>query len=146
MKRPQIPTVRVHLWLENGEDCVLGPGRILLLDLIEEHGSLRKAAKSIGMSYRAAWGKLRATEKALGVKLVEPSGSKRDGCQLTVQGRQFRRMFWQWFQGVEQIALERAESIFPWTVRPYVEPEAPAARSGPGPDAPQAVLARPEPA
>ena len=49
-----IPTVRMHLWLELGESVYFGMGRAMLLDRIEEYGSLRKAAESLGMSYRAA--------------------------------------------------------------------------------------------
>ncbi len=33
----------------------LGPGKAQLLELIEEHGSIRAAGASIGMSYRRAW-------------------------------------------------------------------------------------------
>ena len=43
------PTVRMHLWLESGESVYFGMGRLMLLDMIEEHGSLRKAAEAIGM-------------------------------------------------------------------------------------------------
>ena len=81
------PTVRMHLWLESGESVYFGMGRVMLLDMIEQHGSLRKASEAMGMSYRAAWGKLRATEDALGVVLVESSGTRRGGCHLTQAGR-----------------------------------------------------------
>jgi molybdate transport system regulatory protein len=33
----------------------LGPGKAQLLELIAEHGSIRAAGASIGMSYRRAW-------------------------------------------------------------------------------------------
>lgn len=33
----------------------LGPGKAQLMELIEEHGSIRAAGASIGMSYRRAW-------------------------------------------------------------------------------------------
>ena len=90
MKRP---TVRMHLWLESGESVYFGMGRVMLLDRIEEYGSLRKAAESLGMSYRAAWGKLRATEDALGEVLVETVGAKRGGYRLTPAGRGLRDKF-----------------------------------------------------
>ena len=44
-------TIRVDL--ENG--VRLGPGKAQLLELITEHGSIRAAGASIGMSYRRAW-------------------------------------------------------------------------------------------
>ncbi|MBG0777157.1 MAG: LysR family transcriptional regulator [Desulfovibrionaceae bacterium] len=130
------PTVRLHLWLESGEMTVVGAGRVFLLDLIEEHGSLRKAARILGMSYRAAWGKLHASEQALGVKLIEPRGNKRDGCRLSEQGRRIRDMFKQWYEAVELEALAQAESIFPWGVHGFRERADPAA----GPSAVSAGL------
>jgi molybdate transport system regulatory protein len=53
----------MHLWLESGESVYFGMGRVMLLDMIEEHGSLRKAAEALGMSYRAAWDKVRRAER-----------------------------------------------------------------------------------
>ena len=35
--------------------CSLGPGKIELLEAVENTGSLRQAAQSLGMSYRRAW-------------------------------------------------------------------------------------------
>ncbi|WP_037084357.1 winged helix-turn-helix domain-containing protein [Neorhizobium vignae] len=44
-------TIRIDL--DNG--VRLGPGKAQLLELIAEHGSIRAAGASIGMSYRRAW-------------------------------------------------------------------------------------------
>lgn len=111
----------MKLWLQEGDLVLFGTGRVLLLELIEEHGSLKEAAKALGMSYRAAWGKLKATEEALGVKLVETHGSKRKGYRLTKEGRRLSDLFSQWFEAVERDALEHARQIFPWPVRAYLE-------------------------
>lgn len=114
-------TIRLHIWLESGDSMVFGLGRVHLLDMIERHGSLRRAATALGMSYRAAWCKLRATERALGVPLVEAGENKRDGCRLTAQGREYRELFRQWFEAVEHCALTKAENLFPWPVRGYLQ-------------------------
>lgn len=115
------PTVRMHLWLESGESVYFGMGRVMLLDRIEEYGSLRKAAESLGMSYRAAWGKLRATEEALGVELVETMGTKRGGYRLTPTGRTLRDKFMAWFTAVEQAAVDQARLIFTEDIQSYEE-------------------------
>ncbi|TDK37468.1 transcriptional regulator [Rhizobium deserti] len=47
------PETTIRIDLENG--VRLGPGKAQLLALIEEHGSIRAAGASIGMSYRRAW-------------------------------------------------------------------------------------------
>lgn len=114
------PTVRMHLWLESGEDVYFGMGRVMLLDRIEELGSLRKAADSLGMSYRAAWGKLRATEETLGLDLVEKT-SKRGGYRLTPAGYRLRDKFMTWYTVVEQTALDQAKVIFSEGVQSYEE-------------------------
>jgi molybdate transport system regulatory protein len=43
------------LWLQAEQRRLLGSDRLLLLERIAEHGSIAAAAKSLGMSYRAAW-------------------------------------------------------------------------------------------
>lgn len=45
------------IWIENqdGSERFLGKGRIQLLELIIEHGSISKAAKAMEMSYKRAW-------------------------------------------------------------------------------------------
>ncbi len=113
------PTVRMHLWLESGESVYFGMGRVMLLDMIEQHGSLRKASEAMGMSYRAAWGKLRATEEILGLVLVESSGTRRGGCHLTPEGRRIRDKFRAWFAAVEQVAVDRAQDIFAERVQSF---------------------------
>ena len=114
-------TVRLHVWLETEEETLLGLGRTMLLNRIEEHGSIRKAAQSLGMSYRGAWGKIHASEDILGVKLLQANGSKRDGCSLSEEGRHLRDMFQQWFDEVEQAAIDLAKEIFPWAITSFHE-------------------------
>ena len=113
------PTLRLHLWLEDGEGVFFGAGRAQLLAGIEEHGSLRKAAEDLGMSYRAAWGKIKKTEELLGVKLIVQNGCKRGGHHLTADGRQLKEKYFHWFNAVERAALDKAREIFPWLVKSY---------------------------
>lgn len=115
------PTVRMHLRLESGESVYFGMGRVMLLDKIEEHGSLRKAAEVMGMFYRAAWGKLKATEETLGLVLVESSGTRRGGYRLTADGRRIRERFRVWFEAVEKVAVDEARHIFPERVQSFEE-------------------------
>ena len=79
--------IRYKAWLESDGEILFGKGRAQLLRALDEEGSLSRAAKRLNMSYRAAWGKLRASERHLGIKLVEPSAAGRHGMVLTPQGR-----------------------------------------------------------
>ncbi|HIW78135.1 MAG TPA: LysR family transcriptional regulator [Candidatus Bilophila faecipullorum] len=104
--------VHLQLWLEDERGEGFGRGRVQLLRLIEERGSLSKAAKELGMSYRGAWGKLKKAERIAGVALVEASGTKRDGYSLTPEGRELVERFQQWYADVERYAEERARELF----------------------------------
>ncbi len=46
-------TVRFRVDLTTG--CSIGPGKVALLEGIRDTGSLRRAARALGMSYRRAW-------------------------------------------------------------------------------------------
>lgn len=111
---------RLHLWMETKDGMLLGLGRIQLLELVEDLGSLNKAASAMGMSYRAAWGRMKQTETVIGSPLVERSGPKK-GFQLTPLGHDIVSMFRAWHKDVENYALARAREVFPWSTDPYVE-------------------------
>lgn len=113
-------TLKIRLWLETGEGVLLGLGRAQLLASIARHGSLNRAAKEMGMSYRAAWGRLKKTEEQLGAPLVTKQGA-RQSFILTPMGEDFVKRFNAWHMDVEAFALRRAEELFPWPVRSYLE-------------------------
>lgn len=66
--------ISAKVFLEDNHSYVLGPGRLALLRATGELGSLHKAAQAMGMSYRWAWGRIRDSEKALGVSLLTQEG------------------------------------------------------------------------
>lgn len=114
------PTLRLHLWLETPGGMLLGLGRAELLLRIQETGSLNKAAKAMSMSYRAAWGRLKASEAIAGEPLVETARGHR-GFVLTPLGEKLAQAFGKWHADVEQYALARAGEVFPWPVKPFEE-------------------------
>ncbi|WP_027180229.1 winged helix-turn-helix domain-containing protein [Maridesulfovibrio bastinii] len=115
----EAPTIRLHLWLESDEGVFFGYGRLLLLDKVEKTGSLKKAAEALGMSYRAAWGKIKTSEEIMNTKLIERVGNRRSGQKLTAEGRELMNMFHTWFESVEKAAKDNAEDIFPWNTKSY---------------------------
>ncbi len=84
--------IKHKLWLEKNDRVVFGPGRLELLDAIEECQSLSAAAKKLKMSYRAAWGRLRASEDRLGMHLVELTDN-RQGMRLTAEAKKLKNAF-----------------------------------------------------
>lgn len=101
--------VRVHIWMEDDGETALGMGRAVLLAKIREHGSLRQAAADMRMSYRAAWGKLKATEARLGVALVRKAHGQR--FELTEEGERLCAAFLALHAEVEAFARQRASAL-----------------------------------
>ncbi len=115
---PDKPVLRVHLWLESEGGMLFGLGRAQLLEMVALHGSLNQAAKVLGMSYRAAWGRIKRTEQALGQPLlVKASGRK--GYELTPLAGDLVRDFAVWHHEVEEFALARARQHLPWDIKGF---------------------------
>jgi molybdate transport system regulatory protein len=66
-----------------------GPGKARLLELIDEHGSIRSAAAAMSMSYRHAWLLLQTVEDTFGAPVISTAtgGAKGGGAKLTELGR-----------------------------------------------------------
>jgi len=77
------------LWIDINGLGIAGHGRIRLLELIDETGSIKKAAESIKMSYKAAWDSINFLNETYGKNLVErqTGGKGGGGTVLTVHGK-----------------------------------------------------------
>jgi molybdate transport system regulatory protein len=66
-----------------------GPGKVRLLELIDEQGSIRGAASAMNMSYRHAWLLLQAVEDTFGAPVIVTAtgGAKGGGAKLTELGK-----------------------------------------------------------
>ena len=67
------------LWLETSTGYAIGEGGFELLQEVERRGSLAEAAKSLGMSYRYAWGLVRKIEKNIGTPMLDTFKGGRHG-------------------------------------------------------------------
>ena len=67
--------VKAKFWLTFGPQTLFGDGKADLLEAVDRLGSLRRAAASMSMSYRYAWGLLRELDTAAGFPFLEHSGS-----------------------------------------------------------------------
>lgn len=109
------------LWLEHDDKVLFGQGRQELLAAIAETGSLAGAALKLSMSYRAAWGRLKASEDRLGFALVEHGPQGRRTTQLSPQGRALL----DWYNQLEQdmnAFLAEAEGKRPAFLAPNQKP------------------------
>ncbi len=72
-----------RLWIEGPADRFLGIGRLELLERIQATGSISKAAKEMGMSYKKAWDLVSSMNAQARQPLV---GAHAGGATLTEAG------------------------------------------------------------
>lgn len=78
--------LRTKIWIvDQAGNVLFGMGRVKILEAIEQHGSINAAAKALKMSYRAVWGRIKATEERLGRELIvrTTGGASGGGSALT---------------------------------------------------------------
>jgi molybdate transport system regulatory protein len=78
-----------------GDQKALGPGKIRLLELIEETGSISAAGRAMDMSYRRAWNLVDELNSTFAEPLVrsQPGGSRGGGARLTPVGTEVIRRY-----------------------------------------------------
>lgn len=78
------------LWIECEGERFFGPGRVELLEHIETTGSINKAAKLMGMSYKKAWQMINALNTQ-GIKpfvITQAGGEKGGGSVVTPEAKE----------------------------------------------------------
>ncbi len=88
--------IRGRLWLESKGQTYLSWGRIVLLERIDEYGSVSAAAKSMKMSFSHAWKLVEDMNTLAPGPLVEKQAGGRQGggAWLTDSGKQAVQDFW----------------------------------------------------
>jgi len=81
--------VKSKVWLEKDGKLFMGWGRVMLLERIDQLGSISAAAKSMKLAYRNAWLWVEAMNKLAPAPLVEKSTGGAHGgyARLTGEGR-----------------------------------------------------------
>jgi molybdate transport system regulatory protein len=97
---------RLTIRIDFGNGTAIGPGKVRLLELVGETGSIRKAAGQMKMSYRRAWLLLKALGDTFGDVLVETAtgGKAGGGARLTQAGGLVVKQY----RGLERAATKAA--------------------------------------
>ncbi len=106
--------LKFKVWLEKDGEVIASNGKVGLLKLIDELGSIQKAAQEYGMSYRHAWGMIQKMEKRSGLKFVETQvGGKEGGrAQLTSKGKEFLGQYSTFQKGLDEIIEKKFKAAF----------------------------------
>jgi molybdate transport system regulatory protein len=80
--------VRLTVRIDFGAERALGPGKIRLLEAIGKTGSISRAGRALGMSYRRAWLLIDDMNRRFRAPVVatQPGGVKGGGAALTPFG------------------------------------------------------------
>jgi len=93
--RTGAPKLQLTLRLDVGGQATLGPGKVRLLELIGETGSISAAARVMGMSYRRGWVLVESLNAAFTGPLVSarPGGTGGGGAALLPLGAEVVRLY-----------------------------------------------------
>ena len=79
--------LRSSQWIvDEHNNAIIGKGRMEILENIEKTGSINQAAKTMKMSYKAVWSKIKATEKHLNTTIVHTD--RKEGSRLSKEGKE----------------------------------------------------------
>ena len=87
--------IKSRIWIEINDKVLLGEGRVRLLHAVDALGSLSKAAKELGMSYKKAWTLIDAVNKSSPnpVTISSVGGKDGGGAKLTPYGKSLINAF-----------------------------------------------------
>ncbi len=102
-------TVKPRLRILAGDVIALGPGKVALLDSIDQHGTLAGAAQALEMSYMRAWTLVQTMNACFREPLIETSrgGTARGKATLTPTGRAVRDLY----RAMETACLQAVEPL-----------------------------------
>ncbi len=114
-KFPDTSALVAHafLWIESPAGRFLGKGRVELLEKIMEHGSISKAAKAMGMTYKKSWDLISSmnSQSAMPLVLTQTGGGGGGGAVVTEAGQQAISLFKGLRQRLDAFMLEENERI-----------------------------------
>jgi len=86
---------RFRLRIGTDRELALGPGKVALLEAIEETGSISAAGRKLGMSYRRAWLLVDALNRAFTRPVITSvtGGREGGGTALTPTGAEIVRRY-----------------------------------------------------
>ncbi len=87
-----------------GDEFLMGPRYVRLLEEIDRRGSIREACSRIGLSYRTCLNRIRQMERVLGEPVIHTTrgGATGGGSELTGEAREIIRLYRKWHTELER--------------------------------------------
>lgn len=105
--------LRTRCWIDIDGKKFFGPGRAQLLMMIDKNGSLSKAAKEMGMSYRKAWSMVEDMNQRGQQPYVElhKGGAQGGGAELTETGKKVLSSFIQMNDKINETLAQHTDEM-----------------------------------
>ena len=112
MAKSRNKELRFRLWVDINGQRFFGPGRAELLQLIDDTGSISKAAKRMGMSYKKAWAMVDELNDRAYTPYVttQKGGKKGGGAELTKAGKDMVKAYQRVLSKVSSV-LDKHDSL-----------------------------------
>lgn len=107
--------VRTKTWIENDQnDLLFGKGKTEILELIQQEGSIAKAAEKMGLNYKKAWTHIKILQNNIADELVvtQKGGSGTGGTSLTQKALELTDKYRQLQKDIETFANKRFQELF----------------------------------
>ncbi|TKB26332.1 LysR family transcriptional regulator [Desulfopila sp. IMCC35006] len=107
--------VRTKTWIENDrQELLFGKGKTEILELIEQEGSIAKAAEKMGMNYKKAWTHVKILRENIADELVvaQKGGGETGGTVLTPKAGDLIQKYRRLQQEIENFANKRFRELF----------------------------------
>ncbi|RUA18206.1 MAG: ModE family transcriptional regulator [Flavobacteriia bacterium] len=105
--------LRLRCWIDINGEKFFGPGRAQLLNHIDQQGSISKAAKAMGMSYKKAWSMVDdMNQKGQNPYVtLHKGGNKGGGAELTETGKTILTAFNELMENLNETLRDGEEKI-----------------------------------
>lgn len=102
--------LRIRCWITLDQEKFFGPGRLQLLNLIQSEGSLSKAARQMGMSYKKAWDMVNDLNSrgSQPYVILKKGGEKGGGAEISDHAKKLIHRFSELEKKLEKIAADEA--------------------------------------
>lgn len=114
-KKGKSMKIKTKIWIENHKgELLFGKGKTEVLDVIEQTGSIKKAAEILGMNYKKCWNHLKILETNFKDELFETKqgGGEDAGTKLKPKAFDLIRNYRQLEKDIEDFANKRFKELF----------------------------------